>query len=904
MNRSSAHLLSSLLTAGFLLVCVDSTSLAQKIWTGGGGGDDNWTTDANWDGVAPTDPYAGNIILNNTDLGNVNDVDADWTINGLWYSNSIAGQSHTTDLGGNTLVVRNGIWCGAHPYLGASSTIDRSGTANAEATVQNGSIQLGAGATAADILVGYHYQYGGYPGGTFLPTNSALTITGTLNCTNVNKIYLGGRDYACNSYGEGTLDLSGATISSPGKADTLKAATLHVGRGAYYSAAGIGTLMLPASLKSLEVTGALYVGYGYRRSVAPYVFSEGTIDFGAGSILTNLSVGGDFYLCTQSARFGRLLNFPSSASVQIGSSGSPAKMHMGQTTYVAVMTNFAALTLTGNFTAYLSELLIANGNVYPDGACTGVLDLSQANVQIGDEPNKVKGLSLLQVGYQTRAVGTLRLPSNITEISVGSLFLGQGSGYNKAQGFLDIGSNSQLNVLTATNGFYMSVKDGTGRIGYEGVGGFVDELPAGLAFTVGRPTANVPMQLAMSRGGSAMPATGTLSVVNGSFLGYLSELQIGYNPAYYGNNIGLLDLSSSSVQIGDEADKVKIAKLIIAGGGNDSIYGGGGQQSTLRLPPDVTDIVVGTIELGVGGGPYTARPNEATLDLGTGSALQSFSVTNSFFMGCYAAKFGRILGLPASGLTMTIGQASKRIPMYMGYKAVKNYDESRLPIGEAILRMTNATLSVYLTDLVLGVCDNTGLWGGGDAELTLDGGSLAAFDVSGSIRIGQSSNTFAGKAQGYLNLPTGNATTGNLLLGGTNASFSSGQVKLHSTQFAVTNSLVIDLTGRLTNDMAGVSGGIDVISTDTNDFLINAGGIMHLLYDQDPDDPKETYWSLRMTGDQIEHFQWLNDQGRLTWDASGMAASHLPRLGIHYSAYQDKTYVGLREMGGTLIMLN
>jgi len=198
VKASCIRLRSLVVPAMLLLMLWCGTTHAQKLWDGESAANDNWSTGQNWDGdTSPPNPYSsGTINFNNTDLGNQNVVDANWTIATLWYTNSVWGQGHTTDLGGNELVVQSALVCGGNPDVVYNNSVaPKQATANTEATLQNGALQLGTASLAANVIVGYLFQYGSYPGGAFNPTNNTLTIAATVGCTNLSSFYIGFRDY-------------------------------------------------------------------------------------------------------------------------------------------------------------------------------------------------------------------------------------------------------------------------------------------------------------------------------------------------------------------------------------------------------------------------------------------------------------------------------------------------------------------------------------------------------------------------------------------------------------------------------------------------------------------------------------------------------------------------------------
>lgn len=451
------HRLFLLVTAIALFCLFERHASADATWNGNAGADDRWSTPGNWVGSgAPGNPESGTVYFGDDDLGNVNGMDADWSVDALEVTGNSVTQTHTTDLSNNTLVVQSLLRVGRN-------------TANSKGVIQNGTLQLGTDSQAANVYLGLNDS----SSVDSHQTNHSLTVNGTLNASNLNALIVArtqNRDYWAGA----TLDLSSATIIGPSGPNVLNIGSgLYVGYGSYNRYTAYGDLRLPASLRSLTVAGSLICGEGMVYS--PKTYSEGSIDFGVGSALTNLTILGSLDMANEGAVRGEFVNFPSAAAITISQSGSPQNLFMARNTAGQWDSDFVSpyseLITTNRFTAYLERLYVAQGGNHVHGSATGLLDVAGATVQIGDTPNKIKGLSQFVVGIGKHAYGTVRIPPQVTELSVGLFVLGAGGGalvpvgantYYPAFATLDIGSNSQLQAFTVTNGFYMAAEQANG----------------------------------------------------------------------------------------------------------------------------------------------------------------------------------------------------------------------------------------------------------------------------------------------------------------------------------------------------------------------------------------------------------------------------------------------------------
>jgi len=548
---------------------------AQNYVWSGAGGDDSWGTDANWEGdTAPAASFMGQASFSTNDAGGINTVEQNRTITGtlgsltegLFYNIGGGGTNldHTTDLDGNTLVLNGGSL-----QVGYDTT-------NSSAIIQNGTLRLGETA-ATDIYVGVA------KGATVWRTNNHLRVTGAIDAANLRNVRVGYNGYGNGPGAHGRIDWSGATIRSGSDINTLRLSgdlDVCIGGGALVPRNYRGELLLPASLESLDVRD---LRVGYDRS------SLGTLDFGTGSALTNLAVRGDFRLSDASGR-GEIVNLPENLDITVGTTGGASSMNIAWYHYSAYDVNTTTATLApvgGHFVGRLAELYVGFNYSGNTGDQTGLLDLSQTLVQIGDEVNKVK-VNTLSIGSRLYpngagngyATGTVKLPSNITEIVTGNFHLGHG--YH-GKGYLDLPRDSMLQTLTASNTFSIGGGYG-GFIGYDDGGGFKSWLPTGVTVNVGLPDSRAVMYVCRraAHNSRADNGEGELTVSNGTFSAYLSSLIVGINtddPAGTRTAVGILDLRNATVSAfdveGDVAVGAQTGSSLYAGAGTGNKDGSG-----------------------------------------------------------------------------------------------------------------------------------------------------------------------------------------------------------------------------------------------------------------------------------------------------------------------------------------
>lgn len=612
----------------------------------------------------------------------------------------------------------------------------------------------------------------------------------------------------------------------------------------------------------------------------------------------------------------------------IGVSNSPGSVYCGYTTGTNGTPKFTGNRLAIQGTCVFSNLqnLVVAGSDNEWGGVEAVLDLTGAAIWSGATPHMLacSGIAIgasLTTFNSGGATGTLKLASTVTNITVDNLRIGVGDGNvvgSPCDGTLDIGSNSSLRQLTVKRGFYLATHNANGgRIGYTNETGFVDYLPTGVVMTVGQATNPAAMWIGYhnNQGVNARPL-GQLTISNGVFNGYLSNLVVGANDvaAASASATGLLDLASSSVNIGGASNQFKVQSLYIGATTLASLTGGANANGILRLPPGVTNIGVGVFAVGCGGtGGSGAR---GTLDIGPNSALKHLAASNAFYLGANSAEYGRIGCMTGGvwntylpdGLFMQIGTSNSYAPMTLGHQSTLNATAS------GTVQLVNGRFSGYLSKVRVGVNDyNSDTYGASVGILNISNSVLDGITINDSMWIGSSDIRNNRKGKGYVHLPAGtvqiatNLWIGDTTNGLTAADGSYGLLELFGTRVSVGGRATIGTTGRITNHVLGVSAGLDLSSADANNLSFSNGAIMAIRFEMDPVDSGTDYWGLRMAGNNTNHFIALTNAGSVIVNNSGLSAEHAALLGVYHNAQLDKTFIGVplrQTIGGTVFVFH
>lgn len=574
-------------------------------------------------------------------------------------------------------------------------------------------------------------------------------------------------------------------------------------------------------------------------------------------------------------RAGYSMNFAlaviQGGTVQIGNETAPADIFIGA--------NATASAKSGTVVRIDSTLNLLNlrtlavAKVFNLGGATATLDLSNGTIHSGSAQNTLKAAELNVGGGQNKnPIGTLRLPASLTAIDVGLWESAAGSGANKGFATLDFGSASQLRRLTVTNNFNLGKNGLVTLIGW----------PSDVTVRVGQAGAPVQMTVGTSEGETECGAS--LALTNGSFTAYLTSLKIGSN-TNNGSAFSLLDLAGTAVQIGDEANKVKVNELNIGGGIGRKPNG------TLRLPSNITEIITGNFLLG--GGTTYGQIGSGTLDLGTGSQLQTFTASNGLYLGVGGSAFW--VNWP-SNVNVTVGLPGLPAPM-----VVMRTGGGALT---ARLVMTNGVFAGHLSFLEVG--SNPSVSGyGSSGILDLRRATSVTMDIAGNALVGSAYNTDNTNTAGYVFLPAGTVTCSTNLYVGDAHSGSRGLLELNGTEFRVGQRVEIGATGIISNYVEGVSSGIDFQNADTNGFSIAAGGRLAVVFKAGPSVPGIPCWGLKMKGNVVEFMNSLtNDTSRFMLNTASLSAGERSRLGVFYQASGNFTYLGFQPASrGSVLMI-
>lgn len=395
----------------------------------------------------------------------------------------------------------------------------------------------------------------------------------------------------------------------------------------------------------------------------------------------------------------------SNGTLQLGVANSIANVDVGTTVDALRYTNLS-LTIYGTLNATnLGNITVAShaSGILATKVQTTLLDLSGTTIISPLGANTLKMGNLWMGRSYGVCASTLKLPSTLTNIEFGAMFV-PGDGGNNNEGYLDFGSNSQLRTLTARNGFYL---------GYSGAGQLLN-WPTNVNIFIGASTNYTSMYVGYESGYGL--GTTTFSPTNGSLTAYLTNLSVCFtkNDAITSS----LDLRATSVQIGDELNKVKVRTLNVGGGVNGALSGV--PAGTLTFPSAITDIQVGDFTVGDG---YSATAY-AILGLGANSSLTNMLVINSFIYG--QGVKGYILGLPTNNWRFTVGQSNFPIRM-----RIASRDSAP---SQAILAPTGCVFSAWLSELTMS--DNTGTLGSSSSTCDLRRvTSVGALVVTGNVSI-------------------------------------------------------------------------------------------------------------------------------------------------------------------------
>ncbi len=590
-------------------------------------------------------------------------------------------------------------------------------------------------------------------------------------------------------------------------------------------------------------------------------------------------------------------------TLQLGTPGAVANLYAGfaENGYTRISGTVFRIAATVNATN-LNNLYVGFQSYINYGyrVYDELLDLRGAVVSSRGEADALILAGTLNVGngpylYNGYGRGALLLPPELRKLEAGNIIVGaDGAGYD-IYGKIDFGVGSQLRTVTATNAF---------RLGGSG-SGLLAHFPTGVTLTVGRPDAPGSLRVGAGVPFDQAGNRTVLALSNGTLTAWLNDLRVGSALAYnYGRpSSNQLDLSTATVQIGDVPNSIRTPILTVAGyirgwtvGNSANMHG------ELNLPGTITNLEAGLLELGAN---YTGR---GILDFGTNSQLKRFAVTNDFLLS-YDGGYGIIKGFPTQAWELAIGRSNA--PCHLWICSATNF---RSYYNTGVLAPTNATVSAWLKTLEIGSGFYYGIYDWGtDGTLDLTASTLVDFNVTSHVWIGSAplatgATTLTDKRiKGRLLLPAGHATIGgDLRVGETNSSaYSLGVLTLNGTTVDVSGRVQVNNSGSVTTRLAGVSAGINVQSTDTNNLVVANNGVICLVFDSDPVASGDDYFGLRIQGDQTAYLKELAGAGHITWVTNTLAPQFRSRFGIHYNTKKNYSYVGLAPLAipGVLIQI-
>lgn len=506
----------------------------------------------------------------------------------------------------------------------------------------------------------------------------------------------------------------------------------------------------------------------------------------------------------------------------------------------------------------------------------------------------------LRIAYGNNGVGNGRVTvtgtfdsTNLGSVSVGESTTTQ-DGNNKS-GTLDLSgatlvSGAQANRLTMSNLFVGYAKQASGQVllpssmthmtvtGTMALGDLTsanDQLlmPADSTLTVGTISTPGNLRVGYLAGASAYSPTGKLGWAAGTgntLVANLDTLDVGFG--------------AGSVVTDNATGELDLSNVTLSGGA----------------------LTVNNLRIGSASSNNAATGN---LILSTSTGLTSLTVRDDLMLGYNTksgtGRIGDANGILPNAVNIVLGNGtSDRGRLLIGQKTSAGNPTGGTSDGK--LETVGGTFQAHLSEMVVGRNLDTGTNGTPRAVGLLDlrdstfvGDGL---DVSGAVTIGvQTAGENNTNQSGRVYLPAGPASAGSIVVGSP-ATFNNmiGLLDLTGTTFEVQTTLTLDATGDIVSRIGSTSSGIDLVSSNASDFVINTGGLMNIIFTADPTGSE--LWGLRMAGDQTSLFNTYQTDGRLTWDVSALSPANQALIGIHYLAGDDVTIVGLIPEPGTLAL--
>lgn len=265
--------------------------------------------------------------------------------------------------------------------------------------------------------------------------------------------------------------------------------------------------------------------------------------------------------------------------------------------------------------------------------------------------------------------------------------------------------------------------------------------------------------------------------------------------------------------------------------------GGRGAEGSVRLPPTLGAIEVGTFAIGdnqvrqrnVRGSPTYAH---GTVDFGEGEQL-ALIAKEALILGRGDNARATLERLPAR-FDLKLGDADEPAALIVGYKD-RGQQEAESVDNAAVGRFTSPGGSIHAHLATLRVGQNTRDAGSASGVVDLGDVSLEHLSVTDEAVIGKGVG-----AAGRVRLPAGDVSMRRLVVG-SDAEDGSGALELTDTRLHVEDELVIGESGRLT-----------------------------LTFAEDVSDATDPHWMLRIAGDARDLLEAALDDGRIRVEAMGV----------------------------------
>ncbi len=313
---------------------------------------------------------------------------------------------------------------------------------------------------------------------------------------------------------------------------------------------------------------------------------------------------------------------------------------------------------------------------------------------------------------------------------------------------------------------------------------------------------------------------------------------------------------------------------------------GSGSQTTITIQADPgRPGSVPEFRVAVQGTPNTAPNIQSTLNLQSGLHINLIGGVMNFGEGTRAGYAWVTL---ESGASLTAGTALNRTRWTVGRQlGIRADTRESFLVGEAGSEFTG-----YFSSVTIGAVDSGS---GGPSTITgrvdLTQATVHAFDVSGNVLIGKGA-TLEG-SHGKLLLPEVNAVIGgNLIIGDTWATNSSGLLDLRQTHVDVGGGVTLNLTGKVKVTIDGKAAGLSLSSDSA--FLITARGTHagdadagYFMQFEGDGPTGEILYGLAWEGNHLTELQALIDAFAITWTSSSTTAP-----GLFYDETLQTTFIG------------